>query len=604
MAVLRTAPLLLLLVCMVFSAVVVPGTAEAQEGRGSVMGLVTMEGNGKPGADAEVRLAFGSKSLTTRTGPNGSYRFEQLLAGKYTVRVVPPQGMRAVGRDAIAVTIGNGPAIERADFTIAPLATPTLRTTTATSVSPTATSTPTPTPTLTRSPVPASAPVIGSPLSSGSSAQARQPAASPAVLDFGPSALRAVGSPTARQTPTTPTPTPTASAISSTVTAPTDPPRRLITSFAQLRDAAGAAGASQLTTLTTDASFLLRVPFRTQIDGTAFSLVNCGPASLSMVLAAFGLDVDPPSLRDYLNRLIGNYDTEQGTSLYALAQIAQEAGLSVFGPSGRVGYQSWTVDAIRDQIRAGHPVVTLTKYRRLPGHFGSVTDFDHYIVITGLAGEDFVYNDGAYSTEYGYNLIITPEQLERAWADSSIPRHAIAVGFGDNLRPLPTVPNRLIAESLRAPDDALVTDASVTRVTARSAVRPVRGPATERLREQTLEYLGARTAADDDGGATPSEASRGTRQASDQPPGTPSVRLPDPHPLSDGEPTGGAERTAIGSVVGPRSDDGQQPGWRWRYAFGVGLLLALGSFVFVACGAYVGCRRRMRSSRVTGSDPR
>ena len=141
---LRTAPLLLLLVCMVASAVVVPGTAEAQEGRGSVMGLVTMEGNGKPGADVEVRLAFGSKSLTTRTGSNGSYRFEQLLAGKYTVRIVPPQGMRAVGRDAIAVTIGNGPATERADFTMAPLATPTLRTTPATSVTPTATSTPTP----------------------------------------------------------------------------------------------------------------------------------------------------------------------------------------------------------------------------------------------------------------------------------------------------------------------------------------------------------------------------------------------------------------------------------------------------------------------------
>jgi hypothetical protein len=59
-------------------------------------------------------------------------------------------------------------------------------------------------------------------------------------------------------------------------------------------------------------------------------------------------------------------------------------------------------------------VITLTKYRRLPGHFGSVTDFDHYIVLTGLAGEDFVYNDAAYSTEYGYNLIISPPQLERA----------------------------------------------------------------------------------------------------------------------------------------------------------------------------------------------
>lgn len=321
------------------------------------------------------------------------------------------------------------------------------------------------------------------------------------------------------------------------MTAPTDPPRRLITSFAQLRHAARAAGASQLTTLTTDASFLLRVPFRTQIDGTAFSLVNCGPASLSMVLAAFGLDVDPPSLRDYLNRLIGNYDTEQGTSLYALAQIAQEAGLSVFGPSGRVGYQSWTVDAIRDQIRAGHPVVTLTKYRRLPGHFGSVTDFDNHIVITGLAGQDFVYNDGAYSTEYGYNPIITPEQLERAWADSSIPRHVIAVGFGDNLRPLPTVPNRLIAESLRAPADPSETVASSAVERATSAVRPVRGPATDWLREQALESLGARSAvAAGDGTASRTEAPRAPVEPSDEAQITLSVQVSETRPLHDGRP--------------------------------------------------------------------
>ena len=45
-----------------------------------------------------------------------------------------------------------------------------------------------------------------------------------------------------------------------------------------------------------------------------------------------------------------------------------------------------------------------------------MTDFDHYIVLTGLAGDDFVYNDAAYSTEYGYNLLISPAQLERAWA--------------------------------------------------------------------------------------------------------------------------------------------------------------------------------------------
>jgi hypothetical protein len=312
------------------SSLLVPRIVGAQEGRGSIVGSVTMEGSGKPGADVEVQLAFGSKSISSRTGPDGKYRFGQLLPGRYTVRIVPTRGMRAVGREAVAVTIGNGPATERADFAMAPAATPTARTTATPTPRTTATTTFTPTPK--GSPVPGSTPVIGSPLTSGPSTQGRQPSASPSPLDFGPSGLRIASSPTARETPSSPTPTPTAGTTPEAA-APAGPPPRLITSFAQLRDAAGASGASQLKTLATDASFLLRVPFRTQIDGTAFSLVNCGPASLSMVLAAFGLDVDPPSLRDYLNRLVGNYDTEQGTSLYALAQIAQEAGLNVFGPS-------------------------------------------------------------------------------------------------------------------------------------------------------------------------------------------------------------------------------------------------------------------------------
>jgi hypothetical protein len=232
------------------------------------------------------------------------------------------------------------------------------------------------------------------------------------------------------------------------------------------------------------------VPFQTQIDGTAFSLVNCGPASLSMVLNAFGVNVDPASVRDYLNFLIGNYNTEQGTSLYVLGRIAREAGLNIFGVGGGGNLQGWTVDAVREQVRAGHPVITLTKYRRLPGHFGSVTEFDHYIVITGLAGEDFVYNDAAYATEYGYDLLISPAQLERAWADSSVPRHALAIGLGEGLHPLPIVPHGLTAESLAAPP----TDDQAQVAPAEMPVRMIRGPAAERLREEMLDRLGSKTA--------------------------------------------------------------------------------------------------------------
>src|SRR5205823_13649913 len=77
----------------------------------------------------------------------------------------------------------------------------------------------------------------------------------------------------------------------------------------------------------------------------------------------------------------------------------------------------------------GHPVVTLVKYRGLPAHAGSMSDFDHYIVIAGLAGNDFIYNDAAYLGDRGYGLLISPGDLERAWDYSSIPRHGMAVSF-------------------------------------------------------------------------------------------------------------------------------------------------------------------------------
>ena len=168
-----------------------------------------------------------------------------------------------------------------------------------------------------------------------------------------------------------------------------------------------------------------------------------------------------------------------------LARIAREAGLNTFGTSGRL--QGWTVEAVREQVRAGHPVITLTKYRRLPGHFGSVTEFDHYIVH---------HRDGRRGLRLQRRRLLhrirlqpadQPPQLERAWADSSVPRHAVAIGFGDGIKPLPIVPRGLTAESLAAPRELI---AAPTEAPA----RVIRGPAAERLREEMLDQLGARTA--------------------------------------------------------------------------------------------------------------
>ena len=221
-------------------------------------------------------------------------------------------------------------------------------------------------------------------------------------------------------------------------------------------------------------SLWMGVPFRTQIDGSEYAYVNCGPASLSMALAAFGVQIDPPMVRGYVNLLSGDYSPDNGTSLHHLAAVAREAGLNTFGVNN-----TWTIDAIREHVLAGHPVITLVKYRSLPGHGSSLAEFDHYVVITGLSGDDLIYNDAAFASEYGFNLLISPSDLERAWSYSSIPRHAVAIGLTDSMRPI-------TAANLALGEQAAIDPAEVPQ-------GMVPGPAAQWLRERRLAETGAPT---------------------------------------------------------------------------------------------------------------
>jgi len=149
-----------------------------------------------------------------------------------------------------------------------------------------------------------------------------------------------------------------------------------------------------------------------------------------MVLAAFGLEVGPSQVRDYLNSLIDNYNTDLGTSLDVLARIARQAGLTPMDLySDHGGYRNWSTEAVRWHVQQGRPVITLVKYRDLPGHGSSLSEFDHYIVISGLTPNGFIYNDAAFSTTLGYGLEISDVELQYAWENSSIPHHALALGL-------------------------------------------------------------------------------------------------------------------------------------------------------------------------------
>ncbi len=465
-----------------------PPIARAEETPGTLAGTVYLDpkGTGKPTGDGvanvEVIATAGGKTDARRSGPDGSFSF-QLAPGRYTVRVSPPGDYRITSDAELSVVVTSRKTTGGVAFGLAP------------KPKPTTTPTPKPAPP-TATPKPGESPPV-------QSAEARSPTASPSpVILFSPPSLFPSPSPSESGAESAvagrePRATPTSGedilagrgvhwrllgegqALTVDPMAAAERTRPVVTSLEALRR----VSVSQLQSWGDDTTLWLGVPFRTQLDGTEFSRVNCGPTSLAMVLAAFGLEVGPASIRDYVNYLTGHYDPEEGTSLDVLASVASQAGLTTFGLYGGGGYRAWTVDDIRQHVRAGHPVVTLVKYRSLPGNGATLAEWDHYIVITGLAGEDLIYNDSAFSSDYGFNLLISPGDLKRAWSFSSLPRHALAIGLGDSLRPLPNAPPINAANLALGPE---------ARVEPPLAMIP--GAAALWLREQMLADSGARTA--------------------------------------------------------------------------------------------------------------
>ena len=66
----------------------------------------------------------------------------------------------------------------------------------------------------------------------------------------------------------------------------------------------------------------------------------------------------------------------------------------------------------------------------LPGRTKSQYYGDHYIVIVGLSGNNFLYNDPVDSDGRGYGRLISAETLEQAMSNATgdFSRAAFAVG--------------------------------------------------------------------------------------------------------------------------------------------------------------------------------
>lgn len=194
---------------------------------------------------------------------------------------------------------------------------------------------------------------------------------------------------------------------------------------------------------------LLAVPYRTQLDRTPYAGANCGPAAIGMALAAFGVERSTHELRLVANKLQGSYGYDDGIAIEVLAQVVERHELSTLDLRNGQGFRRWTLDDAREHLREGHPVIPQVWYRALPGRWTLPYQFDHYVVLVGTVGEDFLYHEPADDDGPGAARRISALQLTKAWRSSDVPWAAFAVGPpGESpLRPRQRVPEQPAAEA-------------------------------------------------------------------------------------------------------------------------------------------------------------
>lgn len=181
---------------------------------------------------------------------------------------------------------------------------------------------------------------------------------------------------------------------------------------------------------------VLPLPYRDQLDGGPYGPANCGPASIGMVLDAHGIDVSSWELRVAAMKLQGTwgaeYRHEWGVFIYNLAQVVEQYGLEVSGLYTREGakvddMRRWSLSDLRGQLDRGNLVVVQMEFRAMPGRAGSPYGGDHYVVLHGYAGDDFIYSDPLAENGGGPSRWIGGEALMAAMERSSAPGAAFAV---------------------------------------------------------------------------------------------------------------------------------------------------------------------------------
>ncbi len=155
-------------------------------------------------------------------------------------------------------------------------------------------------------------------------------------------------------------------------------------------------------------------PYRTQLDGSAYAGANCGPASISMALAAYGVYISPGELRKEVQNTQRIWGNNVGSVITALARVVRDHGLEVEGLYDGEEIHRWTLDDITYHLSQKHPIVVQVKYRALPGREYVGYYGDHYILLTGVVDGAFLYNDPIDSDGLGWDRVMSAETLQDA----------------------------------------------------------------------------------------------------------------------------------------------------------------------------------------------
>ncbi|GEM_PF-6154192 len=163
-------------------------------------------------------------------------------------------------------------------------------------------------------------------------------------------------------------------------------------------------------------------PYRSQLDGSPYSLANCGPTTISMALAAFGLSLPPGQLRLEVQNTQHIWGNNVGSLITALARVVRDHGLQTPGLYDDDGsLHRWTLDELRAHLAQKQPIVVQVRYRALPGRERVPYYGDHYILLTGLVDDAFLYNDPVDHDGVGWDRVISGARLDQAMNASDTP---------------------------------------------------------------------------------------------------------------------------------------------------------------------------------------